>query len=257
MICKTVRYNRAIDLLNELLNCSPLSEKNAKHARKYRAELRAQGELAKFLAGALGKKPELLVFNNLQCDQRGITVQIDHLVLSRWAAYFIESTSASQKININIEAQWSRVYGKGKEFDYFDSPLEQSRTNQTLLLELLEARLPEFIAETPPNHPHFPQIVDAQHLVAVAVADDATVRGKGVKSILQHICDADKIATHILEHHQSVRSNSPANPNFTQEELTACRKLILKADTSQPPLAQVHEFVESLTQETDADNGDA
>ncbi len=52
MICKTVRYNRALGLLNELLNCSPLSEKNAKHARKYRAELRAQSELAGFLAGA-------------------------------------------------------------------------------------------------------------------------------------------------------------------------------------------------------------
>ncbi|MBT3201116.1 MAG: NERD domain-containing protein [Phycisphaerales bacterium] len=231
MICKTVRYNRALDELKNILTRYQLSDQQSREANMRLSRLRAAKQMAKRLDAEFGKKPEFLVFNNLLLDIQGSPVRIDHLVLSRWSACFIDTTHASQKININIEGQWSRVYGKGKEFDYFDSPLEQSRNNQTLLLDLL--------ADTQPD-----QLTDTQHLIAIAT--DASIRGKGTKSVAQNICDTAQAPAQILDHHKTLRKDPTTRPAISQQQLNAYRKQIISADKSQPPMAEVSKFIESL-----------
>ena len=122
MICKEVSYNLAMDEWTSLLDGDSLSAEQVRTARAHLAGLYAEKEMAYYLDARFGGEPELLVFNDLKFEHRGLTAQIDHLVLSRWSAYFIETKSVSQKININADGQWARIYRK--KYVNFESPLE-------------------------------------------------------------------------------------------------------------------------------------
>ncbi len=61
MICKTVRYNRALDELKKILTRHPLSDQQSREANMQRSRLRAAKEMAKCLDAEFGKKPEVVV----------------------------------------------------------------------------------------------------------------------------------------------------------------------------------------------------
>ncbi len=179
MICKNVSYNLALDEWTSLLDGDSLSAEQARTARAHRAGLYAEKEMAYHLDAHFGGNPELLIFNDLKFEHRGLTAQIDHLVLSRWSAYFIETKSVSQKININADGQWARVYGK--KYVNFESPLEQSRRHEAILFDLLESRLPDFMGKFLGLQKTFRKVIDIQHLIAVSVG--ATIQGHGKKAV--------------------------------------------------------------------------
>ena len=101
--------------------------------------------MAYYLAARFGGHPDLAIFNNLKVEYQGRTAQIDHLVLSRWSAYFIETKSVGHKININADGQWARVYGR--KYIPMESPIEQSRRHEATLFDLLESRRDEFMGK--------------------------------------------------------------------------------------------------------------
>ena len=109
MICKKVSYSLAMDEWGSLLDGDSLSAEQTQTAKRHLAGLKAEKNMAYYLDARFGGEQELIVFNDLKFEHRDLTAQIDHLVLSRWSAYFIETKSASQKININTDGQWARV----------------------------------------------------------------------------------------------------------------------------------------------------
>ena len=189
MICKEVSYNLAMDEWGGLLDRDSLSAEHAKTARMHLAGLKAEKEMAYHLDAHFGGNPELLVFNDIKFEHRGLTAQIDHLVLSRWSAYFIETKSVSQKININADGQWARVYGK--KYVNFESPLEQSRRHESILFDLLESRLADFMGKLLGFQKTFRKVVDVQHLIAISVG--AAVQGKGRKAVSGHLQSWDQV----------------------------------------------------------------
>ncbi|MBC8374112.1 MAG: NERD domain-containing protein [Phycisphaerae bacterium] len=257
MICKEVNYKLAIDEWSALIDGGTLSSEKTKTAKMHLAGLKAEKNMAYYLKARFAGTPELLVFNNLKFEHLDRTAQIDHLVLSRWSAYFIETKSVSAKININANLQWSRTYRKGK-YDNFESPLEQSRRHEPCLFDLLESRLPDFMGKIVGMQKTFCNTIDVQHLIAVSVG--ATIQGKGQKDVSDHLRPLDQIPQLIADNHQAVRSSllgsaiaemrdaktRKHDPAFSKKELDACRRLLLDVDISQSPLEFVHEFIESL-----------
>ena len=259
MICKEVSYNLAMDEWGSLLDGDSLSAEQAKTAKMHLAGLKAEKDMSYHLDAHFGGNSELLIFNDIKFEHRGLTAQIDHLVLSRWSAYFIETKSVSQKISINADAQWARVYGR--KYYNFESPLEQSRRHESILFDLLESRLPDFMGKILGFQKTFRKIIDVQHLIAVSVG--ATIQGRGKKAVSKHLRPLDQIPQQIAENHQTVRSSllgsviaemqnaktQKRNPAFSKPELEACRQLLLDVDISRTPLELVHEFIESLAEQ--------
>jgi len=145
MICTDVSYDLAMEEWGHLLDSGSLPEDQVPIAKAHLAGLKAEKEMAYYLAARFGEHRDLAVFNNLKVEHRGMVAQIDHLVLSRWSAYFIETKSVGHKININADGQWARVYGR--KFRDIESPIEQSRRHETILFDLLESRRSEFMGK--------------------------------------------------------------------------------------------------------------
>jgi|GEM_PF-3251468 len=261
MICKEVAYDLAMNEWGALLDGNTLSTEQTKTAIIRLAGLKAEKEMAYYLNQRFAGTRGLLVFNDLKFEDRGRIAQIDHLVLSRWSAYFIETKSvsgkgSSGKININADLQWSRVYGR-KHYN-FESPLEQSLRHESILFDLLESRLPDFMGKILGIQKNFRGVIDVQHLIAVSVG--ATIQGKGKRAVKEHLRPLDQIPQRIADNHQAVRSSllgsviaemndkktRKRQPAFSKQEFDACRRLILDVDISRTPLALVHEFIESL-----------
>jgi len=245
---------------SHLLDEGSLSAEQSRTAKAHRAGLHAEKDMAYYLKARFGGDPELMIFNDLKFEHRDMTAQIDHLVLSRWSAYFIETKSVSQRININANGQWARVYGR--KYVNIESPLEQSRRHEAILFDLLESRLPDFMGKLLGLQKTFRKVVDVHHFVAISVG--ATTQGRGEKAVKKHLRALDQIPQLIAENHQAVRSSllgsviaemrnaktRKRDPAFSKQELDACRGLLLDVNTSKTPLERVHKFIESLVEQT-------
>lgn len=259
MICKEVNYDMAMQEWANLLDSGALPEDQTWIARSQLAGLKAEKNMAYYLNARFGDQPELLVFNNLKVEYRGLTAQIDHLVLSRWSAYFIETKSVGEKININVDGQWARVYGR--KYKNMESPLEQSRRHETILFDLLQSRVKEFMGKLLGMQTTFRNTLEVRHLVGVTVG--SVIQGKGKRAVADHIRSLDQIPQMIAEAHQAMRSSllgsvlaefhnpktAKRAPTFSQKELEGCCQVLRQVDVSQTPLEQVHEFIQTLPQQ--------
>ena len=259
MILKEVSYDVAMDEWRQLLDSGTLSSDQAKDANIQRAGLRAEKQMAYYLDVHFGGSRQLVVFHNLKVEHRGLTAQIDHLVLSRWSAYFIETKSVGGAININADGQWARVYGK--TYKNMESPIEQSRRHESQLFDLMEDHEGEFKnKQLGMLQTHFSRTIESHHLVAVSVK--AKIQGGGKKKVAKHLWPLDQICQFIEKNHFKVRNTlidlifdgpkpqkHKRSPAFNRREFAACQKFLLGVDDSQTPLEQAHEFIASLPKE--------
>lgn len=259
MICKEVSYNLAMHEWGHLLDSGSLPEDQISVAKAHLAGLKAEKEMAYYLTARFAGHRDLAILNNLKIEQGGRVAQIDHLVLSQWSAYFIETKSVGHKININADGQWARVYGR--KYRNIESPIEQSRRHETILFDLLESRRAEFMGKVLGIQTTFRKLIDVQYLVAVSVG--ATIAGRGKKAVSDHLRALDQIPQMIEDRHKEVKSSflggvladvlTPGHKKrlaaFNESEFEACCQTLLDLDTSQTPLEQVHAFIEGLPHE--------
>ena len=134
MICKEVDYAAAIGRWQKLIDGGRLSPRQKQSAISQLAGLQAEKDMAYHLKVFFADRDAFAVFNNLKIEHNGLTAQIDHLVLTRWTAYFIESKSVSQVITVNEHGEWGRLYNR--RFSPIESPIEQSRRHKETLFSL-------------------------------------------------------------------------------------------------------------------------
>lgn len=256
MICKEVSYDLAMQEWGHLLDSGSLPKDQVSSVKAYMAGLKAEKEMAYYLAARFGQYRDLAIFNNLKIEHRGMVAQVDHLVLSRWSAYFIETKSVGHKISINADGQWARVYGR--KYKNMESPIEQSRRHEAILFDLLESRLSEFMGKVLGLQKAFRKLIDVQHLVAVSVG--AIIQGRGKKAVTDHLRAMDQIPQMIEDRHKEVKASfmggvlaDMLNPGhkkrlaaFNEKEFEACCQMLLALDASQTPLEQAHAFIEGL-----------
>jgi hypothetical protein len=259
MLYKEVSYDLAMDEWGHLLDSGSLPEDQVSVAKAHLAGLKAEKEMAYYLKARFNGHRDLAVFNNLKIEHSGLVAQIDHLVLSRWSAYFIETKSVGHKISINADGQWARVYGR--KYKNMESPIEQSRRHETILFDLLEARRSEFMGKRLGMQKTFRKLIDVQHLVAVSVG--AIIQGRGKKAVADHLRAMDQIPQMIEDRHKQVAASfmggvladmlTPGHKKrlaaFNDKDFEACCRMLLDLDISQTPLEQVHAFIAKLPEE--------
>lgn len=104
---------------------------------KIRAGEVAEKQMAFYLQRAFGKLKDLYILNDLRIMHDGDVAQIDHLIVSRFGLFIVESKSVHGTISINKQKEWSRTYNNKPEG--MQSPVLQAEAQGKVLRALLRA----------------------------------------------------------------------------------------------------------------------
>lgn len=84
----------------------------------------AEEQMAFYLKRRFQDDPDVWVFNGLRFEYHGIFTQIDHLLLTTWGFFVVESKSVTTSVKVNDRGEWMRqVDGAWKGMA---SPIEQA-----------------------------------------------------------------------------------------------------------------------------------
>lgn len=95
----------------------------------------AEKQMAFYLQRAFRKRDDCFVINDLRIIHDGDVVQIDHLVISTFGLFIVESKSVHGTISINQHGDWKRIYNN--EVTGMPSPVLQGQEQGRILKELL------------------------------------------------------------------------------------------------------------------------
>ena len=110
----------------ELINPSDPRQKAGEDAEK---------QMAFYLQRAFRKRDDCFVINDLRVIHDGDVAQIDHLVVSPFGLFIVESKSVHGTISINQHGDWKRTYGN--DITGMPSPVLQAQEQGRILKELL------------------------------------------------------------------------------------------------------------------------
>jgi predicted RNA-binding Zn-ribbon protein involved in translation (DUF1610 family) len=254
IICEP-NYAMAIEEWQSLLDGQPLPPQQQRFILSQLAGVRAEKDMAYYLCVAMREKPEFAVFNNLKVDHDGLTAQIDHLVLTRWTAYFIESKSVSQSIYVNEHGEWGRVWGR--RFASMESPVEQSHRHQQVLYDFLNAHREQFMGKLLGlKTKGFAKLLTPQHYVAISPRGQ--IRGRGRDKFPQ-VKKADQVSGAILEHHGSLSTGILSTSldvkdmaAFSKQEFQAVIEFLQRSNTATSPVEQAHQAIADLERQAAA-----
>ncbi len=91
-----------------------LKEKQLKNLTdpKAKAGEDAEKQMAFYLSRAFSNQEDLYVINDLRVIHKNDAAQIDHLVITQYGLFIIESKSVYGKITVNANKEWSRTFNK-------------------------------------------------------------------------------------------------------------------------------------------------
>lgn len=116
---------------------------------RIRAGNEAEKEIAFHLQRRFGKDTTAHIINDLRIEYDGNTFQIDHLVVTPWALFIVESKSVHCPVTIKVwdenREHWSRNFD-GKN-EGFDSPILQAEEQGRLLKDYLRANSEQMLGK--------------------------------------------------------------------------------------------------------------
>jgi len=253
MIGKEVAYDSAIQAWNQLLDSGKLTPKQERDARWQRAGLQAEKDMAYHLRVFFADRKPFAVFNNLKIEHNGLSTQIDHLVLTRWTAYFIESKSVSQVIMVNEHGEWARVYNR--RYMPIESPVEQSRRHQETLYNFLWANRDQFQGSFLGLTWNIKRLLTPVHFIAIST--HGQIKGRGRRKF-PDVKKADQIPAAILAYHESLNTGLLSNSDrdedmdaFSRKSFPSVIEFLLRSNVAQSPEGQVQAFIADLPQKTE------
>ena len=104
---------------------------------RLRAGEKAEKQMAFYLQREFRKRDDCFVINDLRVVHDGDIAQIDHLVVSIYGLFIVESKSVHGTISINQYGDWQRAYND--EISGMPSPVLQAQEQGRILKELLRA----------------------------------------------------------------------------------------------------------------------
>ena len=102
---------------------------------KVRAGEEAEKQMAFYLQREFGKEKNCFVLNDLRIINDGDSAQIDHLIVTEYGLFIIESKSVYGEITVNQNAEWSRSYNNS--LSGMASPILQAEAQGKVLKALL------------------------------------------------------------------------------------------------------------------------
>lgn len=119
------------------------------NAPRIRAGEEAEKEMAFRLQRRFGKDTTAHIINDLRIEHDGNAFQIDHLVVTPWALFIVESKSVHCPVTIKVwdenREHWSRDF-EGK-VEGFDSPILQAEEQGRLLKDFLRANSEQMLGK--------------------------------------------------------------------------------------------------------------
>ena len=112
---------------------------------KIRAGEEAEKQMAFYLQRTFGKTKDFFVLNDLRIVHDSDVAQIDHLIVSRFGLFIVESKSVHGTIIINKQQEWSRTYNNKPEG--MRSPVLQAEEQGKVLKELLRANTEQLLSK--------------------------------------------------------------------------------------------------------------
>lgn len=116
---------------------------------RIRAGEEAEKEMAFRLQRRFGKETTVHIINDLRIEHDGSAFQIDHLLVTPWALFIVESKSVHCPVTIKVwdesREHWSREF-EGK-VEGFDSPILQAEEQGRMLKDFLRANCEQMLGK--------------------------------------------------------------------------------------------------------------
>ncbi|MBA3995856.1 MAG: hypothetical protein C0466_01615 [Candidatus Accumulibacter sp.] len=116
---------------------------------RIRAGEEAEKDMAFRLARRFGNEADVHVINDLRIEHEGNAFQIDHLLVTRWGLFIVESKSVHCPVTIKVwddkREHWSRTF-EGK-VEGFDSPVLQAEEQGRLLKAFMRANAEQMLGK--------------------------------------------------------------------------------------------------------------
>lgn len=112
---------------------------------KIRAGEEAEKQMAFYLQRGFGKEKNCFVLNDLRIIHDGEIAQIDHLIVTEYGLFIIESKSVYGEITVNQNAEWSRSYSNTASG--MASPVLQAEAQGKVLKALLAANKEKLLSK--------------------------------------------------------------------------------------------------------------
>ena len=103
----------------------------------------AEKQMAFYLKREFGTAKDIWVINDLRIGHEDEFAQIDHLLVSQWGLFILESKSVTGSVHINAHGEWAREYD-GK-LAGMPSPVRQAEAQGQILRQLLIANVRELL----------------------------------------------------------------------------------------------------------------
>ncbi|MCF6177717.1 MAG: NERD domain-containing protein [Victivallaceae bacterium] len=238
MIAKKPFYKKNIDTLKKAIDSRKLSEKDNLKARNVIAGLRLEQDMAYFLDIEFEKYDDIIVLNDLKVEYNGKTAQIDHLILTCYSAYFIESKSVAGSLSVNEYDEWTHL--NGNKVKNIESPLMQSKRHEKILFNLLNDNVDMFSGKILGIQKRLGSYT-AHHYIAVST--NGNITGEGRDKHKDSLKKADQITATILDFHKEhakgllgtfmdSTNNDDKFKTMSEKELNAMSRFIIKNDIS-------------------------
>ena len=198
MLIKDVIYQEQLDFIN-------LHQPD--NAKFLFAGVWAEKQMAYELNVKLGSHKELLILNDLKIKYGDLTAQIDHLVLSPYCMYLIETKSCSGTVHVNEFGEWTRNYKS------INSPIEQSKRHEQVLIDILNDNLDKFLGKILGFQK---RLGCYQRYHYVAISEKGQV--KGYRKKFPEVMKYDLIAGKILEDYQRKYDPNPIKRFIATED---------------------------------------
>ena len=157
--------------------------------------LSAEKDMAYQLDIMFARSKDILVLNDVKIEYDGKTAQIDHLVLTCYSSYFIETKSSWGTISIDEYLDWTRCYEyKTENFDI--SPLIQSENHGKLLYGLLEVNIDQIMGKMFGLQKHIGSLKPHHY---IAIGKKAKINGKGREKLKEQIMVSVNLSTSFNE----------------------------------------------------------
>ena len=240
MIPAETDYQSAISLINNILKNNKLSYYSKQELLKQRSGLKAEKEIAYSLSAYFKNKKDIIVINNLKINHNGVTAQVDHLIISRKAMYFVESKSISDTIDINKYDEWFRIWNDTTT--PINSHVLQVERQKEIILQFMNDNLTEFrkkLLGLQGQIKYYPQHV------FVAISEKGNITGEGRKKHTKTLMKHDKIPPKIKGLEKTSIGQTIISDKYflNRNELEALADLLLKSNINKEPVERIYEWI--------------
>lgn len=115
-----------------------LKEKQLKNSNdpRLKAGEGAEKQMAFYLKRAFANQEDCYVINDLRVTHKNETAQLDHLLVTQYGLFIVESKSVHGTINVNTNKEWSRTFNKSASG--MSSPVIQAEEQGKLVKSILK-----------------------------------------------------------------------------------------------------------------------